>query len=96
MIKHPFEQARDEFLSSLAEEDRVYYSPCASATDLETSVKGLSCFVEQRLPNNRILDAIKRLNEGLEPYFKVVEILISSHPECAALVWGSLRLIFQV
>ncbi|KAI0379207.1 hypothetical protein F5Y04DRAFT_290418 [Hypomontagnella monticulosa] len=94
--RHPFEKARDEFISSLAPEDRVYYSPCASAADLEHSIQNLQCFADRRLPKSAILNLVKSLNQNLEPYFKVVEIFVSSNPELAALVWGSLRLILQL
>jgi hypothetical protein len=32
----------------------------------------------------------------MEPYFEVINIFVSSHPEFAALVWGALRLVFVV
>jgi hypothetical protein len=32
----------------------------------------------------------------LEPYFEIVNIFVQAKPEIAALVWGSLQMLFQV
>ena len=32
----------------------------------------------------------------LGPYFEIINIFVSSHPEFAGLAWGSLRLVFLV
>ena len=48
---------------------------------------------------SRLLAACSRIESfrgAIEPYFKVVDIVVSSHPEWAALVWGAVRLVFTV
>ena len=39
---------------------------------------------------------MQRFGERLEPYFKIVDIFVSSNPQYAALFWGSLRLVLKV
>jgi hypothetical protein len=39
---------------------------------------------------------VKTFNDALSPYFEVVSIAIQSHPEIAAIAWGTLRLVLQV
>lgn len=48
--------------------------------------------------DSRITGAFRkfeRLVSYLEPYFRIVDTFVSAKPECAALVWGSLRMIFK-
>ncbi|XXG95139.1 hypothetical protein Hte_001399 [Hypoxylon texense] len=42
------------------------------------------------------MQRISSLASCLRPYFQVIDIFVSSHPEFAALVWGALRLVFQL
>lgn len=49
---------------------------------------------ESRL--TKVCSVISRFSASLAPYFDIITIFVSSHPECAALVWGSLRLIFAL
>lgn len=44
----------------------------------------------------RLFDKLSDFSIRLSPYFDVVNILVSSHPEYSALVWGSIRFLFQV
>lgn len=47
---------------------------------------------------SRLHDAISVVDEfgrSLKPFFSVVELLVSSHPEWAAIAWGGIRLVFQ-
>ena len=44
----------------------------------------------------RIVASVKSFSDALEPYFESLGILVQSHPEYAALVWGAFRLVFQV
>lgn len=48
---------------------------------------------------SRLHDAISVVDEfgrSLTPFFNVVELIVSSHPEWAAIAWGGVRLVFQV
>jgi hypothetical protein len=93
-----FDDARDQFLQSLSEKDRLRYSPCASADDLFDGLKKLDVLSKQsqRKRGARFLSSIKLFNDRLQPYFEVVNIFIQSNPKYAAIVWGALRLVLQV
>jgi hypothetical protein len=48
---------------------------------------------------SRLHDAITNVAsfaKSLGPYFGIVEMIVSSHPEYAAIAWGGVRLVFQV
>jgi len=94
--RHPFEEARDAFLSSLPTQDRSLYSPCASAADLAEAIKKLDAIAHRKLPLENTLKMIEKFSSLIKPYFKVADIFVSSNPEYAALVWGALRLVLQV
>lgn len=51
-----------------------------------------SCSVKTR----RAMKVTAKLADTLGPYFEVVNIYVQSHPEYAALVWGTLRFILLV
>lgn len=44
----------------------------------------------------RAMTLTAKLADKLGPYFEVVNIFVQSHPEYAALVWGTLRFILLV
>lgn len=44
----------------------------------------------------RIMEPITRLADKLSPFFGIIGIFVSSHPEYAALAWGSIRLVLLV
>jgi hypothetical protein len=66
----------------------------------ETMVESLRNHVDHlRTPHrSRLHDAISVVEEfghSLQPFFSIVELLVSSHPEWAAIAWGGIRLVFQ-
>ena len=95
---HAFDNVTKRFLDSLPEHERQRYSPCASAEDLLDSLKKLEGLTQKQLNTRfgRTTKCIHKLNSYIKPYFGAVNILVSSHPEHAAIFWGSLRLILQV
>jgi hypothetical protein len=55
--------------------------------------------LDKKLPRPKdwaVMQAISGVATTLQPYFKVVDTFVSSSPEIAALVWGTLRFIFTV
>jgi hypothetical protein len=40
--------------------------------------------------------AIDKFSRTMKPYFDVVDTLVSSHPEYAAILWGAVKLVCQV
>jgi len=89
--KHPvFDRARDVFLSGLSPEDRALYLPCFSAEDVQVAMKKLRVVSNEtagrRGSGEAALSVIHRLGEAFKPYFKVIEIFVSSNPQYAAVV----------
>ncbi|KAH8891250.1 hypothetical protein GQ53DRAFT_823881 [Thozetella sp. PMI_491] len=91
-----FEEAQNRFLASLSRTERQQYAPCLSSDDLLQVIGRLDVIARKGPSGKRWLSVIKKFADGLEPYFKIIEIFISSNPEFAALFWGSLRLILKL
>jgi hypothetical protein len=90
-----FDRAFKAFYESLPENDQMLFSPCPSATDLLDGLKKLSSIAKHKQKSSFLL-RISKFAEALQPYLNVVDIMVQSHPQYACLVWGALRLIFQV
>jgi len=94
---NPFLQAQEEFLRSISEADRSRFLKCPSAVELLTDVKKLAAAIPKKhRQTTKVLNSIHSFTNNLEPYFEVVGILVSSHPDVAAIAWGAFRLILQV
>ena len=39
---------------------------------------------------------IHKFGASLQPYFKILNIVVQSHPEWSAIAWGAVRLVLQV
>ncbi|KAI2631361.1 hypothetical protein GGS26DRAFT_92905 [Hypomontagnella submonticulosa] len=91
-----FNKAQEHFLSSLSDNERRLYTPCSSPGHLKRELEGLRCFAHARSRKLKWLAIVNKFTQHLGPYFQVVGILVSSNPEYAALVWGSIRLILQL
>jgi hypothetical protein len=89
-----FIKAYAAFYDSLSENDQALFAPCATVDDLLTGLKRLSSLTKRKR-QPVFMDRIYNFAMSLEPYFKVVDLMIQSNPKYIALVWGALRLIFQ-
>ncbi|KAK4031405.1 hypothetical protein C8A01DRAFT_51500 [Parachaetomium inaequale] len=92
----PFARARDEFLSTLASEERAQFSSCSSVGDLLDNIRCLPNLTRAKRRVKPCLDKIKALGDNLAPYFKIIEIFCASHAESANLVLGALHLILKL
>ncbi|KAH6880794.1 hypothetical protein B0T10DRAFT_581439 [Thelonectria olida] len=93
-----FSRAKQKFWDSLPDEDKRRFPTCQSAEDLVDSVRSLDTMVEG--PRRRkaliLIRKVQVFGERLGQYFKVVDILCSTQPEWANIVWGALRLVLQL
>lgn len=92
-----FKSACEQFRASLSEKQRQVFKEYPDATSM---LKALRDQAEQH-PRHRSLltrccKKILALSTMMEPYFDVINIFVSSHPEFAAIAWGALRLVFVV
>ena len=90
-----FRRALDAHLSTLLGRERIVFAggtpeaALQSAAELDADHRGKS-----RL--RKWAGVLTKLVNGLDRYIKVVDTMVSSHPEFAALVWGGLYFIIEV
>ncbi|SPO04744.1 uncharacterized protein DNG_07429 [Cephalotrichum gorgonifer] len=91
-----FQQAQADFLAALPAKERDRFTTTLSADVFLISVERLDIIANKGPSGKRWLGIIKKFSDGLEPFFKIVDIFVSSKPEFAAIFWGSLRLVLQL
>ncbi len=91
-----FKHARDHFFQRLSSKDREVFAQINTSTELLDDLKKLQATFKDGQRWTKIFSAVKACNDRLQPYFKIIEIIISSHPDWAAVAWGAFRLILQV
>lgn len=89
-------EALDTFIASVPVHERDHYSQCTSAAQLVEDTAQLAIIAKDKIHGKTFLEQIKLLADKLAPYFDILDILVQSHPEYAALVWGALRFILKV
>ncbi|TAQ84117.1 hypothetical protein B7494_g7557 [Chlorociboria aeruginascens] len=52
--------------------------------------------VQHYKTDDQILERVSKFNDHIQPYFDVLGIVVSAHPEYAAFAWGSIRLVLQL
>lgn len=93
-----FATAAERFKLGLSEEDKQNFQFTNNAEDMIDSVEQYIKRLNSHR-TSRLLDACKKINEfgkAMEPFFNIVNIFVSSHPEWAAIAWGAIRMVFQV
>ncbi|RPA80561.1 hypothetical protein BJ508DRAFT_362561 [Ascobolus immersus RN42] len=90
------QNARDVFLLGLAPDERCQFANCSSAEEMLECVRTLPAFKRHsRSRLKRLMAPIERLSITLSPYFDIIGIVVSSRPEWAGVVWGSIRLVLK-
>lgn len=90
-----FQKALDAHLSTLLESEKLVFAggtpeaALQSAAELDADHRGKS-----RL--RKWAGVLTKLVNSLDQYLKVVDIMVSSRPEIAALVWGGLYFVIEV
>ncbi|KAL6863348.1 hypothetical protein ACO1O0_003597 [Amphichorda felina] len=97
-LENAIEKAYNDFLASLPEKEKLslFTTPCASADDIVKEIKSLDIMTRRGSSSKTCISMVQKLGDQLEPFFKIVEIFVSSKPEIAALVWGSVRFVFKL
>jgi hypothetical protein len=91
-----FSAARKQFFASISETEQASFSECSSQDEFLDDIRKLEVISKQKRRGTKFLKQINKLSDGLNQYFMVIEIIISSHPEYAAIAWGVFRLVLQV
>lgn len=92
-----FNEAASSFKADLSEEDRA----SLTAETAESLVEFLTNHINNlNTPHrSRLHDAISKISSfarAFGPYFKMVELTMSSNQEISATAWSGVRLVFQV
>lgn len=91
-----FTEVRDSFLRGLSSDHRLRVLSCTSSASLLEKVRDLDIIRKARARGEKYLSGVKRLIQNLTPYFRVIDLCVSSHPEYASLAWGGINLVLQV
>lgn len=91
-----FQSARDSFLDTISQEERVQISNCAIVEMLMEDVGAFSSFKRDHRRASKFLERIENFGDQLQSYFQVCGILLQAHPEWTAIAWGVFRLILKV
>lgn len=91
-----FENVQKIFLDSLSARERQHFRTFPDARSmLESIQKTVDHSATRRSRLTICLTRVRAFAQRIEPFFEVLGIFASSHPEFAAVVWGSIRLVFQ-
>lgn len=92
-----FKAACEQFRASLSEKQRQMFKEYSDAKSMLAAIQSQA---EEHPTHRSVLTRcckkIAALSTMLEPYFEVINLFVSSHPEFAGIAWGSLRLVFTV
>lgn len=93
-----FATAAKRFYEELSNEDKLNFQEIENAEDMVASIeRNIVQLNSQR--TSRLLDACKKVDnfrKSMDPFFRIVDIFVSTHPEWAGIAWGAVRLVFQV
>ncbi|KAH8730667.1 hypothetical protein GQ44DRAFT_722922 [Phaeosphaeriaceae sp. PMI808] len=87
-----FDQAHESFLAQLSDKERQQFAPIKDYKAFQAEIVKLSQSIKSR-KSTKLFTVINKCGQHLASYFEVVGIVVQSHPEWAAIAWGSFRLI---
>lgn len=96
-IDDPRTVAGKKLLDSLGESDRDLVLSCASFDQFIQDFNQLDGVKRaQAGVRSKVQANIARFSDNIKPFLAVVDTLVSSNPEVAALVWGAAKLVLLV
>lgn len=87
------------FRESLPPGSQTQLVRCTNAESLILNIETIAYNFRHKSKVSRLIaccNIIKRVAQAWEPFFEVITILVSSHPEYAACAWSAIRLVFLV
>lgn len=87
-----FQSTARRLSACLAHDEREQLRQCSTITDVFAVLNG-AC---HQLCGSEKGKKVETVAKSIHHYSKCIDIICQSHPEYAALVWGSLRLLLQV
>ncbi|EXJ63332.1 uncharacterized protein A1O5_11653 [Cladophialophora psammophila CBS 110553] len=96
-LNQDFDDARDEFLDQLADEDRNAFRGVDTREQLHNYTAQLAEASQfKKRPAVKILRIVVLLTEALAPCFEALELVTQGVSACASMVWGSISLILKM
>ncbi|OQV09527.1 hypothetical protein CLAIMM_13640 [Cladophialophora immunda] len=87
----------EAFIQELDDKERAEILRFTSAEDMLQSINQLSeTHFLHRSRFTACAKRIRRFSDKFGPYFEVINIFVQTNPEYSGLVWGILRLVFQL
>jgi hypothetical protein len=93
-----FATAAKRFYDELSEEDKQNFRRLDDPGDMIASIRQHVVQLNSQR-TSKLLNAcqkIEQFSKAMEPFFKIIDLFVSSHSDWAAIVWGAIRLVFQV
>lgn len=94
-LRETWGEARQEYLNSLPKEDIRQIEKVGSMVDFLSSLDALK-LKYQGLSLPSLLSKVDPLISQIQSFSTIIGTFISSHPEIAALIWGSVAFILEV
>lgn len=94
-----FGRVRDSFDDTLSEVERARFASWCNSqppAELMNHIRSLPLHSGHDSKWSKALTKIHDFTNDLKPYFEIIGIVVSAHPEWAAIGWGALRLILDV
>ncbi|EMD61400.1 hypothetical protein COCSADRAFT_192355 [Bipolaris sorokiniana ND90Pr] len=88
-----YQQAHTEFLAQLSDEEKKQFIAINDSQSFLAAIQDLQKFRKSNRRWVKLLSCVQRCGDCLQPYFDVVGTVVQSHPEVAAVAWGSFRLV---
>ncbi|MCJ1460462.1 hypothetical protein MMC28_010844, partial [Mycoblastus sanguinarius] len=91
-----FGTAMKTFRASLSPEDQSQFQSYSTAALM---IADLQLFIQDaQQPNigKDFLSKMSSISESWQPYFDILSILVSAHPEYCAFFWGAIKFVFLV
>ncbi|KAJ9213962.1 hypothetical protein DTO166G4_4407 [Paecilomyces variotii] len=98
-ISEIFQEAFSLFVGSLSEDERkdlqIYQSAEAMTIAIRNQVEEESNYYRKR-KLGKCMNTFQEFGQNVKQYFAVVDIFVQTNPQYAGLIWGALRLLFQI
>ncbi|KAI0896147.1 hypothetical protein F4806DRAFT_52648 [Annulohypoxylon nitens] len=91
-----FTSAHKSFQDIIPKEE---HSAFADFKDSDSLMKNLRAQIDESPTQTRLHSCCRKIDsfaKRWEPFFGITDIFVSSHPDIAALAWGSVRLVFKL
>ena len=86
----------ENFRASLSPEDQTQFQSFLTSKEMIADLKPHIQVVQQHRMGEIVFSKISSIYELWQPYFDILSILVSAHPEYCAFFWGAIRFVFLV